>query len=141
MNDKIICLLCGEETHSIQIHLKKNHEGVTLESYRETFPDAQILSAMAVRQINRAKSRKKEEFVKEGVTKRPLSEVFMLSAEALSGCGEPIMVTTFETDEFLELVPEIDYNYVFCPELLKTFLMGLEMNILDHHQISRMHLR
>ena len=63
---------------------------------------------------------------------RPFHEVFSLGRvkEALNGRGEPVPVKVMEAPaSFRNMVPDVDLNYVFNLDILKTLMLGLEMNI------------
>ena len=131
---RITCNLCGDEVHSIQLHLSKNHPDCTIKQYRETFPDAPILSDEARKKIlavQQAKERNKVA-IREGVVSGVLHEVFQLD-ESNNGVrnarGEPIQISIFVGENDLDLVPGVDEQYVYDADLLKTVLMGLEANI------------
>lgn len=156
---RIKCELCGMEVHAIQSHLKTHHEDVTLEQYRERFPQAPILSDYARRRaadimakkaqagdvIPSAVEEKKPETAPAftftvstdpahqpfKVVKRALSEVFGLSKSVCNGevTKKPIMITTYEETKSDGFIPQINDTYVYDPEELKSLLLGLEMNI------------
>lgn len=46
-NQKIVCQICKAHVHSIQLHLKTDHAGLSIEGYTEAYPDAPILSDLA----------------------------------------------------------------------------------------------
>jgi cobaltochelatase CobS len=63
--------------------------------------------------------------------KKPFHEVFKLGAvkAALSSKGDPIPISVLTPHEHQDMVPAEDENYIFNIDLLKTCLMGLELNI------------
>lgn len=134
---KIICQIDGAETHSIQIHLKQHHPDWTLERYKAEYPDAPLLSAHAKQHLElRKKARAAEEEAREqagAVAKDALHKVFELgsSKAALNARGEPIMISVFNEapDEIAAYVPDIDRDYIFDIDTLKSFIIGLELNI------------
>lgn len=143
---KIVCQLCGAEVHSIQLHLRKDHqdEGIDVGEYQSRYPNAPLLSDEAIAQINRKKvemSSQKTEMAgaaTAGVVhmtaaqeKRDLHEVFGLgrSSAARNAKGDGIPITVLGSHEFSDFIPMRDDNYVMDIELLKTALMGIELNL------------
>ena len=131
--DKIKCELDGAMVHSIQIHLKRNHPSISIEDYRASYPGAPILSAKA-EGVVRANKRVAMEADKKnlaGIDMRPMADVFDLgkSPAALNTKGQPVMSPYFaEVDEeHRYLVPDIDSNYIFDPELVKSLLIANHM--------------
>lgn len=141
---KITCELCGEQAHSIQLHLRDSHPNFTLERYQNAYPHAETLSQWGKEQI----AKRKEELVKThmaGATasvssiagylapeKTAMSKAFGLrkSKAALSSSGNEIMIDVFRrSGDYQDLIPDVDSNYIFQIDLLKNVLMGLEENI------------
>ncbi|MET2951252.1 MoxR family ATPase [Vibrio owensii] len=143
----IECKLCTKNVHSIALHLKKEHDGISIEDYQEKFPGAPLLSDAAKAKIEakkRAASPEKEAepevskktevatAVEEGVRKAPLHELFNLGAikAAKTASGKAIGITVLDMPEDeAELVPLFDEDYVFDVDVLKSCLMGIELNI------------
>lgn len=154
----IPCRICGALVHTIAVHLKKDHahdeSPMTLAEYQEKFPEAPIYSpifAAKMEESRRAKLAEEERAAKnasseailsvsaDGSTRmdfemssRPFHEVFSLGRVkgALNGRGEPIPVKVMEAPaSFRNMVPDVDLNYVFNLDILKTLMLGLEMNI------------
>lgn len=152
-SDKIACEICGELVHSIQQHIGVSHPGMTLQRYKDTYPDAEILSEAAKAALARklaedggkdateastgtgfvtapAAPEKDESSMPEG--KRPFNKVFGLGKvkAALSASGKEIPIAVYErTGDYADMIPNIDKNYIFQIDLLKSVLMGLEENI------------
>lgn len=141
---KIICEICGEQVHSIQLHLTESHTNITLQKYKELYPDAELLSEAAKTMIEKKKSESSKLYMASSAatvvsifsgseaTKMPMNKVFGLrkSKAALSASGNEIMIDVHKASgEFVDLIPDIDENYIFQIELLKNVLMGLEENI------------
>lgn len=139
---KITCQVCGELCHSIQIHIKEAHLGeITLDEYKEEYPDAPLLSEMAKAKVQAKLEEKvnKTEMKSEAssvvslkmATKKAMHDIFGLrkSASVLNSKGDPIMISVLPSHDYQELVPNRDENYVFPVDILKVALMGLEMNI------------
>lgn len=149
MSDKIKCQLCGEEVHSIAIHLRNAHgedssQPCSLDQYREQYPEAPILSKMAEEQIRKkkeAEAQKQAESAAAAPSKSsepagefervPFHEAFRFGKSvkaAFTKTGNPIPVTRDNrSDEFDYLVPEWNENYILNPELAKTVMMGIEL--------------
>lgn len=128
---KIECKLCGMRVHSIHMHVTEYHAGTTVADYSAKFPDEPLLSAEAKKIVARKKTEKKATIVTGG-GRKDFHEIFELGAvkAALSSSGRPISVTVLEpsTLDAKALVPEIDYNYVFDIDLIKTVLIAYELN-------------
>ena len=138
MSDKITCKVCGAETHIIASHLKKEHgpdsdNPVSLEKYRELYPDAPLMSekAMRVHKSRASVAKISVDDEKTGLVKRPLHKVFDLGniKAARTQSGDPFMIPCYENQSHPELIPEVDEGYVFNVETLKTCLMGLSTSI------------
>lgn len=146
MSEKITCMICGDACHSIQLHLKESHVDISLQRYREMFPDKPIFSEFALEQL-KAKRENAERINMAGTSaatvtsissrlphasKEAMSKVFELgrAKAALSSSGNEIMIDVLpHSGEFSDLIPEIDSNYIFQIDLLKNVLMGIEENI------------
>jgi len=133
---KIKCEICGDAIHAVSQHLKSAHPEVTLKDYQEQFPDAEILSQFAKEKIIQIKQSKEKEMVDDnGATRKGLHEVFDIPAKtegAMNKKGQPIpimVMSTHEDDFAASLVPDVDENYIFNIDYLKTAVMGLETNI------------
>lgn len=139
---KITCAICGSKTHSIQLHLQRDHAdmGMTLTDYKEKYPGQPLLSKLAEHKIAeaaRASKTKKSasadsEYAEYATELKVFHELFGLSPvkAAMNARGEPIPVTVLHGNGgFDEMVPDLDPNYVFNIDILKTLLMGIEMNI------------
>lgn len=142
-DSRIKCHVCGALVHSIQQHLKRDHaDGMTLEQYKEKFPGEPLFSDLAKAKLDELAKSKAAAAAKPvttdyvtgtgAVEPKPFHELFSLGtgAAAMSSSGKPIMISTIgDTPEFADMVPEIDANYVYNVEILKTLLMGIEMRI------------
>tara|TARA_R110000851_G_scaffold59347_8_gene137380 strand:- start:6955 stop:8094 length:1140 start_codon:yes stop_codon:yes gene_type:complete len=135
---KIKCELCGEECHSIKAHLEESHEEWTVAEYKTRHPGAPLFSKDAIDQIKKMKMKKEASEMAATPTKstrRALHEVFDISSGtpgALNKKGQPIPIVVLgvsANDFAQELVPDLDDNYIFNMEYLKTCVMGLESNI------------
>jgi cobaltochelatase CobS len=150
MSDQsIICEICGAKVHAIQKHLKEAHPTITIEDYQRDYPDAPLLSEKAKRALEEV--RKKRTGAEEsGVTvqmvgssavevvsigmigKGHFHKIFELGEikSAMNSRGNPIEITLLpKAGAYADMIPEIDPNYVYNIDLLKSVLMGLEMNI------------
>lgn len=138
---KILCQLCNEPVHSIQLHLKESHPEVSVDQYREDHPDASLLSEAAKGRVDRVKKERiamagasTAEVIKPtfGASKQAMNEVFDLgrSKAAMSAKGSPISITVMsKTGEHVDLIPDKDDRYIFPIDLLKNVLLGLELAI------------
>jgi cobaltochelatase CobS len=142
-NEKIICKIDGAHVHSIELHLKKNYSGWTLERYMNEFPGEPILSEYAKDVIAKRKAvvslpTSTSEVSADGdnfgiVVKKPFNEMFDLgkAKAALNARGEPIMISVYENidPEIAPFIPEVDDNFVFDIETTKNFIIGHELAI------------
>lgn len=153
---KITCQVCGELTHSITLHIRDRHAGeITVEQYQERFPAAPLLSKMAEdRLAARAASKaatppaaapaasvaatpsaapSTTSALTDGNNriKVALHEAFGLGniPAAKNKRGEPILINRMAAHDKQDLVPVRDDSYIFNIDLLKTILMGLELQI------------
>lgn len=143
-NEKITCHIDNAQVHSIHIHIRDNYPEWTIERYKREYPDAPLLSARAQRALDeRLKQRKEQEgqpvmteqVHRAGsvtVKRKFLNDVFGFGSApaALSSSGKPIEITTMEghDEEAVPYLADIDPNYVFNIGLVKTVIMGLELN-------------
>ena len=150
---KISCEICGSHVHVIRTHLKSDHPDMTIETYKETYPDSPTLSLLAKQHIA-AKKKELERKVEEptidapiapiapsetigydGVTKYQtekvaLHELLQMPPSALLGAAKkPLVCTAFVNTPFPEFIPDIHSDYVFDPEHVKDCGMALEDNL------------
>lgn len=140
VNDgKIACELCGSRTHAIRVHLRDAHPEVSEEDYKTRFPEAPLMSPVAIARL--AAAAPKVEPIKVHlqatqdiqVTQGLLHEVFKLGSvkaakHPVTGAGYPVQ--TFTAPQSLACyVPDVDSKYVFPIDLLKTALMAFSANI------------
>ena len=133
---KIGCAICGARTHTIASHLKEAHPTVSIEDYKSQFPDAPLLSEKAMALVQqKAQERNSAAKVVASesggftVSKKPMHEVFQLGPvkAAMSHQGGPIPISVLAAPEELGIyIPDVDPNYIFNIDLLKTVLLGLE---------------
>lgn len=137
-DEKIKCELCGAETHAIQIHLKEAHRDVTLAQYQEQFPCAPLMSEFAKARVAAARAEKEERIAPKHVTeklpeisKKAMAKVFSLGStkSAKRADGGDIMIEVLGSSEWDMQIPDIDDNYIFNIDILKTMLMGIALNI------------
>ena len=149
---KITCSICGAQAHAIQLHLQKDHPEVTIEQYKERFPDAPLLSELAQKKIaerNAAKAAPAADDTtkvamagtesvaanvsalvpKGGVLKKALNEVFNLGKvkSAMNAKGDPIPITVLANTDFGDFVPTVSDNYVYDIDELKNVILALEL--------------
>lgn len=133
-DSKIKCELDGAMVHSIQIHLRKNHPDWTVEKYKEAYPSAPLLSEKAKDAVRMklAEQKAADAEAAAGVSRKSLAEVFNLPpAKTINGRGEQIMIPVLDPKKLDEEsrihIPEVDRNYVFPIEHVKTILMGFAL--------------
>lgn len=137
---KITCAICGAKTHSIQLHLQRDHAGsMTIAEYKEQYPGHPVLSKLAEQKIKEKQAAEARESVTAESSEvgyvthmQPFHTLFGLpkGKASMSARGEPIPVTVVRTaGEFEEMVPDLDPNYVFNIDILKTLLLGIELRI------------
>lgn len=137
MNGYITCEICGDDkVHVIKHHLASAHQNMSLDQYRDKYPDAPLISETArkkVSEIQKAKRESGKDMTEK--TMKPFHEVFGIpeSAEGtLNKNGKPIPITVMAdpvSELGKQLVPDVDDNYIFPVDALKEALMGLENNI------------
>ena len=141
-DSRIKCEVCGALVHSIQHHLTREHAdlAMSMEQYQTKYPGAPIMSDLAKRKVEDLMASKAAAAVAaasvstESATKtrEAFHEVFALGAgaAAMGASGRPIPVTMLaHNDEYLNMVPDIDPNYIFNVDILKSLMMGIEMRI------------
>jgi cobaltochelatase CobS len=143
------CELDGVYVHSVEAHLKKNHAGFSLETYRATYPEAPIESESF--RLARERAQKARVATSEtvnmaaavvvpfptasevGSTKKSLAQVFSLdeTLEATkNGKGQPVMVDVLEDHPTYGLyVPDVDDKYVFDVDNLKSVIVALALDL------------
>lgn len=141
-DEMITCQICGELTHIVGTHLKNKHEGVTLEKYQADYPAAPIMSKKAEQAIAAQANKESKPVsatIKTEAAAAPVKGFFhelfgfdKTDKRALSSRGTPIGIKVMDVAELgdlSQLIPERDTDYVFDPELAKTVVMALEMNV------------
>lgn len=150
MSDKIKCELCNAEVHAIQMHLKNDHPGVTIEDYIRDYPDAPLMSELAKAKLaekRAAKAPAAEEpklemagtaaasvstLVPKGtVVKKAFHEVFALGSAkaARSSKGDPIPISVIGNPDTPDMVPISSDDYVYDIDELKNVILAVELNI------------
>lgn len=145
VESRIKCAECGALVHSIQQHLKRDHTGdkaMTLEEYTSKYPGKPLFSDIAKQKLEeheKARSLKVAAAVSADYVigtgapeEKAFHETFALGAgaAAMSASGKPIMISSLTAaGEYEDMVPDVDPNYVFNVEILKSLLMGIEMRI------------
>lgn len=142
-DSRIKCAICGALVHSIQHHLLREHAeaGMTIEKYKAEYPLEPIMSELALKKMEdllkiKAAKDSKEVITDCGVTTenqvQMFHDVFSLgsSAATMGASGRPIPVTIVTGDEaHANMIPDIDPNYIFNVDTLKTLMMGIEMRL------------
>jgi cobaltochelatase CobS len=137
----------------VELHLRDAHKEVALKEYKERFPEAPLFSERAIElmkakrdaiavaeQPSKAEASKRTTKDKSLPTydksgKVALTSVFGITRKSSfkawqSMSGDDIMVSKLDAEgEFSDLIPKLDKNYVFLPELVKNVMLGIEMNI------------
>lgn len=141
---RISCELCEDLTHSIQMHIRQEHDGYTLPEYVKMFPDAPILSESAKVKISQIRQERIDHAVASNVSAiKPtvkleemvsMNDLFKLSKSkaAYNTAGEPIMIKKFIPlvgDSDNDMIPEADDGFVYDIDTLKNILLGLDLNI------------
>lgn len=151
VEERIACALCDAKVHSMQLHLRDNHPGVTLADYQQKFPEAPIYSEFAKRKIAEKKAAeaagKTSTTAMAGTGASPLQvvnapakahkafhELFDLGSTpaAMNAKGAPIPVevltlASLSSPADRDLIPMVDPNYVFDLENLKNAVMAIEL--------------
>lgn len=133
---KIECKICGEAHHLTRRHLETNHPDTSIEQYQKMYPDAPLVSEAGRKAIEKATLERKAPAGEKSMTgfKKAMHEVFDIPASTkgvMNGKGAPIPITVMNKppEGYEDFVPQIDANYIFSVDLLKTVLMGLECNV------------
>lgn len=150
--DKIKCEIDGAMVHSIQAHIKGHYASEwTVERYKETYPEAPLLSDYAMMVIERSKAEREKadkekaaaaQVANQGlapmlqaaysVSHQPMHEVFDLGAvpAAMGSQGKPIPVAVLSghSTESLSYLVDVDKSYVFNIDLLKKAIVALTLN-------------
>ena len=136
--DKILCQICNAEVHSIQLHLRDHHPEISVEDYGSAYPDTPLLSAVAEKILKdkRESEGRIDMAVAEfkapnGSTMKPMHEVFGLGKvkAALNGRGDAIPIQMIDPGDWEHMIPDQDSGYIFNIDLIKTCLLGLDLNI------------
>jgi cobaltochelatase CobS len=153
MSDKIKCEECGAEVHVMQKHLSDNHPDISLESYKSRFPNAPLLSQLALDKLAEKRALQAANnpelavaamaggapagasvttLVPKGTPQpKAFHETFKLGKvkAALSAKGEPIPIKVLTDGDFQDMVPVPSDDYVWDIDELKNVILGIEMNI------------
>lgn len=141
---RIACQLCGSLIHSVQIHIRDEHPEMSIDDYKETFPNAPLLSDAAKARLEQKREERQINHI-NAVNVVPMTansgleemismdSLFKLSKSkaAFNSAGEPIMIKRFARtkghDE--EFIPDVDDGFVYDIDILKNILLGLDLNI------------
>lgn len=135
VDERIECRICGEKTHAIQSHLAEKHKELTIEQYKETYPDAPIFSPIVEAKLAlKAKSdeaNKKETVMpcgtEKGVGAFHSAFGFRASGEAVSTKNNaPIPINIITKTPFADMIPVIDNGYVMDVAITKRAMLGVE---------------
>lgn len=147
----IHCAICNAKIHAVQLHLKEAHPEMSIDQYREKFPDAPLLSELALRKIEERKAAKaaaepdtKVDMAgtapatnvsaltpRDGILKQAFHEVFNFGRvkSALNTKGNPINISVLANHEHQDYVPSVSDNYVYDIDEAKNVILALEMRI------------
>jgi cobaltochelatase CobS len=144
-SDMIVCKLCGERTHAMQIHLRDHHPKTSVAAYQAQFPEAPLLSETAKRKLAEKRAAAAATTVSDPAlaatakpaapidpSKRSFHEVFSLGSDpaARNSHGNPIPLTVLESDpELAPYIPDTDPNHVWDVENLKNVMMAIELDM------------
>ena len=151
-DNHINCAICNAKIHAVQLHLKEAHPEVTLEQYKESYPDAPLLSELALAKIAEKKAAKAVASTttvemagtaeapaanvsalipKGGVLKQAFHEVFNFGKvkQALNTKGNAINISVLANHDHQDYVPTKSDNYVYDIDEAKNVILALEMKI------------
>lgn len=143
-DSRIKCAICGALVHSIQHHLAREHVelDMSIDAYQAKYPGQPVMSDLATKKLADMLAEKaakaKSSVSSDGLTpvvsntRQAFHEVFSLgsSAATMGASGKPIPVTMMAArPEYDNMIPDIDPNYLFNVDVLKSLMMGLEMRI------------
>ena len=144
-DNRIICQVCSAKVHSIQIHIRDEHIGYSIEDYMSDFPDAPLLSEAAKAKLEQRKGERERMnhmnsanvvamTANSGLEEMiSMNDMFKLgkSKAAFNAAGEPIMIKRFVRSKGhdADMIPEADEGFVYDIDTLKNILLGLDLNI------------
>lgn len=135
VDGKIGCRICGERVHVMKAHLRDAHDGMTTEAYQAAHPEAPLLSTIASNALDRKRQEAAAVTASGGgdfvETVSQFHEVFGLgkvkaAMNSVTGNALPVK-TVVAPKDLAHFIPEVDENYVFPIDLLKTVTMGAEI--------------
>lgn len=138
---KITCQICGEQVHIMKKHLREAHPDVSIDQYKEEYPDAPVLSPRAKEQRARLQAEKKQQQtanhtvnLEDGTVlgKETMRAAFGLgNIKAVKNiAGQDIQVTVVDSNaKYQEYVPAKDSGYIFNVDLLKDICQSSELNM------------
>lgn len=152
-DNHIHCAICNAKIHAVQLHLKEAHPEVTLDSYKEQYPEAPLLSELALQKIAERQAAKASAepattvemagtaeapaasvsalIPKGGVLKQAFHEVFNFGKvkSALNTKGNPINISVLANHDHQDYVPTKSDNYVYDIDEAKNVILAMEMKI------------
>ena len=144
-DSRIKCAICGALVHSVQHHLSREHIelDMSLDAYQAKYPGQPVMSELATKKLadmmaEKAAKAKAALSVSADApagaanTRQAFHDVFSLgsSAATLGASGKPIPVTVMSArPEYDNMIPDVDPNYLFNVDVLKSLMMGIEMRI------------
>jgi cobaltochelatase CobS len=149
----ITCQIDGGRCHSIRRYLRTNHPHISIDEYKERFPDAPLVSdsmreyLTSVRKQRDAAVESAPSSVDSDVAEVmesaeppkfgmiPMSQIFeMNKASCIGGSGKQVYFNKYDpssedvADNAL-YIPQIDHAYHFNADLVKDIGMAIEMNL------------
>lgn len=132
---KIECKICNARVHAIATHIRTNHPDSSIEEYRALYPDAPVLSELAIKKIDEQEKsvvkKAAETNIGAGIfTAKLLSEVFNLPADTpglMNSRGRAVSVNVMEGPRH-EMTPDIENDYVYEVDTLRNILMAIGLN-------------
>lgn len=146
---KVICQLDGQPVHVIQTYLKKSHPAVSVEQYREQYPDAPMLSEAAKKALEKKRAEASEDKSLKAsmagvsaakvvpIHSKRVPDYGIRSADVVKlinnvrGIGDStsIPVSVFEAHDAQDMVPEIDAEFIWDPEVLRDCIACMDYAI------------
>jgi cobaltochelatase CobS len=124
---KITCMICHGLTHSIKVHIDREHSDWSVERYKEQWPDAPLFSDELLRKMEE----KKISAIAAKPGKVALHELFGVGAikAAMNAQGNAIPITVLGAIDDTEMIPKVDEGHVYELDSLKNLLLAVELNI------------
>jgi cobaltochelatase CobS len=133
---KIGCRVCGARVHVMKAHLRDHHPEMAVEAYEKAHPDAPLMSNVATAELERRKKAARHGAAPVGAGFTSVDTTFheafglgKVKAAMNAVTGNPLPIKTFQAPaELAHFVPDVDPNYVFPIDLLKTIAMAVDIS-------------